>query len=166
PPLSTIRQLDLMDLSFLPPLATNCQLDSVDLSFLPLLATNRQLDSVDLSFLQSSPYLCVNFVSMFFPCIYLVICWFYILWCGNILNPSVIFLIDIHRFYSLRRLGFVKCGLSLYGLQPMQLGSVNGCCSQCFLSKLYDKRIFYCLDQAIRLNPLRRPQSIYTKRTY
>src|SRR5699024_6837429 len=115
---------------------------------------------------QSSPYLCVNFVSMFFPSIYLVICWFYILWCGNILNPSVIFLIDIHRFYSLRRLGFVKGGLSLDGLQPMQLGSVNGCCSQCFLSKLYDKRIFYCLDQAIRLNPLRRPQSIYTKRTY
>src|SRR5699024_6229239 len=115
---------------------------------------------------QSSPYLCVNFVSMFFPSIYLVICWFCILWWGNIFYSSVIFLIDIHRFYSLRRLGFVKGGLSLDGLQPMQLGSVNGCCSQCFLSKLYDKRIFYCLDQAIRLNPLRRPQSIYTKRTY
>src|SRR5699024_1061693 len=109
-----------MDLSFLPPLATNRQLDLVDLSFLLLLATNRQLDSIDLSILQSSSYLCVNFVSMFFPSIYLVICWFYIFWCGNILNPSVIFLIDIHIFYSLRRLGFVKGGLSLDGLQPMQ----------------------------------------------
>src|SRR5699024_5752189 len=88
--------------------------------------------------IKSSPYLCVNFVSMFFPSIYLVICWFCILWCSNI-------------FYPLRRLEFVKGGLSLDGLQPMQLGSVNGCCSQCFLSKLCDKRIFYCLDQAIRL---------------
>src|SRR5699024_336536 len=115
---------------------------------------NRCVISSSLSYsFQSSPYLCVNFVSMFFPSIYLVICWFCILWCSNI-------------FYPLRMLEFVKVGLSLDGLQPMQLGSVNGCCSQCFLSKLYDKRIFFCLDQAIRLNPLRRPQSIYTKRTY
>ena len=40
----------------------------------------------NLNRLKSSPYLCVNFVSMFFPSIYLVICW-----CGNIFYPSVIF---------------------------------------------------------------------------